>query len=236
MNLSETAFVSRREEAGEYNLRWFTPAVEVDLCGHATLAAATAMFKENPSLTKVAFHTRSGKLTATRNMDLLPDYFVSLDFPAEPCSSEASIADKVLLAESLFGDKWRNKQIVYAGRNRMDIFMHISSEVDLLALKPNWKKLSEVECRGIIVTAQSESVKADFVSRFFGPRCGIEEDPVTGSAHCCLGPYWAKLLGKNPLMAHQASSRGGKLQVTCEGDRVKLEGRAVFFSQGVLFV
>ncbi len=243
MNLAETAFLLPLEKeeigganspAGEYSLRWFTPLVEVDLCGHATLASAHVLWEEGYASpdTPLRFHTRSGVLTASRSNSL-----ITLDFPAEP-ALPAPAPPELLAA--------LNVSPVWIGRNRMDYLVEVSDTTVLRELRPDMGLLSRIPCRGIIVTARAETLdskvsnsdtpnqKYDFLSRFFAPAVGVDEDPVTGSAHCCLGPYWAERLGKNDLIGYQASRRGGVIQVRVEGERVKLGGQAVTILRGEL--
>ena len=221
MNLSETAFLVRRDD-GEYDLRWFTPVVEVDLCGHATLASAHMLWESGQVAdgSSAVFHTRSGKLSANRR-----DGWIEMDFPAEP---DRPAATPAALADGLGVD------LVYVGRNRFDYLAEVDSESTLRSLAPDARLLSEIDCRGIIVTALADSDGFDFVSRFFAPGTGIAEDPVTGSAHCCLGPYWQRRLGKTDLTAWQASERGGLVKVVVRNDRVTLAGKAVTVLRGEL--
>jgi PhzF family phenazine biosynthesis protein len=214
MNLSETAFLLPRDDG--FSLRWFTPAVEVALCGHATLASAHALWQENvlaPNET-ARFHTKSGLLTASRDGDL-----IELDFPATP--NEPAVPAEGLL-ESL-----GVANPLYVGRNKFDYLIEVGSENDLRAIDPDHARLRKIKVRGVIVTTHGTNGKYDFVSRFFAPGSGIDEDPVTGSAHCALAPYWAAKLGKNEFMAYQASRRGGELRLRLDGDRVKIGGHAV---------
>ncbi|HSC27365.1 MAG TPA: PhzF family phenazine biosynthesis protein, partial [Vicinamibacterales bacterium] len=196
MNLSETAFVGQR--GNEFLLRWFTPKVEVDLCGHATLAASHVLWTERdtPSSVPIRFHTKSGVLTAARR-----EGYIELDFPSEP-ASPTSTPDG--LARAL------GRTPVLVGRNRMDYLVELESEDAVRTLQPDFKALAAVDTRGVIVTAPSASPGSDFVSRFFAPRVGIDEDPVTGSAHCMLGPWFQARLGDR-IRAHQASARGGRV-------------------------
>lgn len=223
MNLSETAFLQPLDD-GSFSLRWFTPAVEVDLCGHATLASAHALWSENLLAAEATarFQTRSGLLTATRQGDL-----IELDFPAKR-ESEAAAPEGLL--ESLGIGK-----PVYVGRNAWDYLVEADSAATVRALTPDFTRLRKIRVRGVIVTARGDG-EHDFVSRFFAPGSGIDEDPVTGSAHCCLAPYWAPKLGKSDFFAYQASPRGGVLRVRIDGDRVKLGGRAVTILRGELAV
>jgi PhzF family phenazine biosynthesis protein len=218
MNLSETAFLLPNDDG--YSLRWFTPAVEVALCGHATLASAHALWEER-GLTSARFHTKSGELTAERRGDL-----IELDFPAT--LEQPSDAPEGLL-ESLGVDA-----PVYVGKNKFDYLVEVESEAIVRALDPDHARLRRIPVRGVIVTSRSSSSAIDFVSRFFAPGSGIDEDPVTGSAHCCLTPYWAAKLGKQEMVAYQASKRGGVVRVRLDGDRVKLAGNAVTVLRGEL--
>ena len=220
MNLSETAFLLPRG-AAEYSLRWFTPTAEVPLCGHATLASAHVLWKEKlvPLSETITFHSKSGKLTAARDGD-----WIRLDFPVMPlekCSVPAGIAD-ALGAEPL-----------NAQRNQFPSYLvELESEQVVRALKPDFAKLQAGVYNRCIVTARCTTGECDFVSRFFAPGVGIDEDPVTGSAHCSLAPFWAEKLGKTEFVAHQASARGGVLKVRVKGDRVHLLGEAVTVIRG----
>jgi len=218
MNLSETAFLLKREDG--YSLRWFTPKTEVDLCGHATLAAMHILVETGLASTgkEITFHTKSGVLRA-REMDGM----IQLDFPAK---GEQEAAPPEGLLEAL------DCEALYIGKNQMDYLVQVADEQTVRGLSPDFKLLDKVEMRGVIVTAKSNDESVDFVSRFFAPRVGVNEDPVTGSAHCCLGPYWQEKLGKNEMYAVQASERGGRLGVRVEGDRVFLLGWAVTIFKG----
>jgi PhzF family phenazine biosynthesis protein len=218
MNLSETAFLLPGDDG--YSLRWFTPAVEVALCGHATLASAHALWEEH-GLASARFHTKSGLLTAERNGDL-----IALDFPAT--REERADAPEGLL-ESLGIDA-----PVYVGKNKFDFLIEVVSEDIVRKLDPDHAQLRAIPARGVIVTSRATMEGADFVSRFFAPGSGIDEDPVTGSAHCCLTPYWSAKLGKEAMTAYQASQRGGFVYVQLAGDRVKLRGHAVTVFRGEL--
>lgn len=221
MNLSETAFLVPGTDG--FGLRWFTPACEVELCGHATLAGAHVLWSESvlPAGEIARFHTMSGDLSAS----LGPDGLITLDFPAERG-----------LETSVPGDMARALGVtpVAALKNRMDYLLELASEDEVLSLAPDMAQLKAVECRGVIVTARSEREGVDFVSRFFAPAVGIDEDPVTGSAHCFLGPFWSKKLDKSVMTAFQASRRGGTLRVETSGHRVFLGGRAVTVLSGEL--
>ena len=223
MNLPETAFLVRRQPAEDgFDLRWFTPAVEVDLCGHATLASAHALWESgqlSPAET-ARFHTRSGLLTARRLDD-----WIELNFPVTPAGA-ATAPDG--LANAL-GASPR-----YVGRSRFDYLIELDSEAQVRDLRPDFGRLRQLPVRGVIVTSAATTPEWDFVSRFFAPASGIDEDPVTGSAHCCLTPFWSARLGKPTLMARQVSSRGGTLRVTLDGDRVRLAGQAVTVMRGEL--
>jgi predicted PhzF superfamily epimerase YddE/YHI9 len=222
MNLSETAFLQKRADG--YDLRWFTPEVEVDLCGHATLASAHVLWEEQhlPPGEEAKFHTKSGLLIAR----LLGDW-IEMDFPAEP--QKPAIAPPQLT-------RALNTEFVYTGKNRFDYLVEIDSEAALRNLKPDFTLLRTVPARGVMVTALSDSKEYDFVSRFFAPAVGINEDPVTGSAYCCLGPYWQKRLKRDSFVAYQASNRGGVIRVRVQGDRVLLQGQAVTVLRGELIV
>lgn len=228
MNLSETAFVRTRAEGG-FDLRWFTPACEVDLCGHATLASAHVLWetKRLRPAAPAAFHTLSGRLEARRSEGGL----VTMDFPAEP-AEPAEAPEGLLRALGLDG-------AAFIGRNRMDVLVQIESEEALRALQPDMARLREVDVRGAIVTAAAEEgADYDFASRFFAPRAGVPEDPVTGSAHCALAPFWAERLGRRRLVGYQASARGGRVRVhALDGTgRVELAGYAVTVFEGKLQV
>ena len=221
MNLSETAFLYPRPDG--FSLRWFTPMVEVDLCGHATLASAHVLREAgrvDPN-DVVRFHTRSGLLTARYNRD-----WIELDFPADPARP---IDPPPGLLESLGIDS-----PCYVGRSSADVLIEVESEAALRAVAPDFRRLREIPARGVIVTAPSASSSSDFVSRFFAPAVGIDEDPVTGSAHCCLSPYWADRFGREELVGFQASARGGIVRVRRAGRRVKLGGQAVTVLRGEL--
>lgn len=217
-NLSETAFLVP-ESKGRYGLRWFTPAVEVDLCGHATLASAFVIFSFiNNSLSSIDFDTASGLLSVTRSGELL-----SMDFPArKPEPAEKS----PLIAQALGADPLE----VLKSRDLLVVF---KDESVIRDINPDLDKLKQIkDVFAVIVTAQGEN--SDFVSRFFAPNAGIPEDPVTGSAHCTLIPYWADRLGKNHLHAFQLSMRGGELFCEHAGDRVRISGHAVLYAKGEL--
>lgn len=218
-NLAETAFYVA--EGGGYRLRWFTPVTEVDLCGHATLAAAHVVFEESGGAEseQVTFDSRSGPLKVRRDGERL-----TLDFPAEEVRAcEAP--------EALRRGLGAEPSECYRGADYMAV---LESEAAVRALRPDFRALGELDTRGVIATAKGDEV--DFVSRFFAPRYGIDEDPVTGSAHCALAPYWAKRLGKSALKARQLSRRGGELDCTVEGERVFISGKAVRYLEGTICV
>jgi predicted PhzF superfamily epimerase YddE/YHI9 len=219
MNLSETAFARRLPEG--YELRWFTPTTEVDLCGHATLATAHALWSAGVVADEtLRFHTRSGVLTCARSGP-----YIELDFPATPA---VPASPPTALLEGL------GVRPVYIGKSRFDYLVVLDSADAVRTLRPDFRRLDDVPARGIIVTAAADAPPFDFVSRFFAPSVGVDEDPVCGSAHCCLTPYWAGRLGKWELMAHQVSARGGVLRLRLAGDRVILGGQAVTVWQGEL--
>ncbi len=213
MNLSETAFVVPAGD--EFGLRWFTPAAEVDLCGHATLAAAHVLWQEGvvASGREIKFETRSGQLGARTDGS-----WITLDFPTERVA-------RIELPDGLAGALGVAPSGVF--RNRMDLLVQFESERVVRALTPNLELLSAHEVRGVIVTASSSEKPYDYVSRFFAPRFGVPEDPVTGSAHCALGPFWSDRLGSESLVGYQASPRGGTVRTTVKDDRVLLSGQAV---------
>jgi PhzF family phenazine biosynthesis protein len=220
MNLSETAFLVPGKDA--FSLRWFTPAAEVKLCGHATLASAHVLWSETTTSDVLRFETKSGVLTARRKADL-----IELDFPAlraQAFELPPGIVEALGVA------------IEYCGRSRDDLILTVKDETTVRNISPDFARLSTIDVRGIMVTAVADGDAYDFVSRFFAPRLGINEDPVTGSAHCCLGPFWAERLGQNVLRGFQASPRGGLVEVEVSSDRVKLRGRAVTIFRGELLV
>ncbi len=222
LNLAETAFL---QQAGDgFNLRWFTPTVEVDLCGHATLASAHVLWETGllAPASVARFSTRSGVLTATRR-----DEWIELDFPVTPDDPVDPPPPALAALGSAFG---------YVGRSAFDYLVEVESEQAVRALTPDLRGLQALTARGVIVTARSATPGVDFVSRFFAPASGIDEDPVTGSAHCCLAPFWRRRLGKNAFVARQLSPRGGLLRVTLTGDRVRLAGRAITVTRGELLV
>lgn len=220
MNLSETAFLVPTPEA--FDLRWFTPTTEVDLCGHATLASAHALWEarlvqpEQPA----CFNTRSGLLTAHRRGE-----WIELDFPT---NTVATISPPEGLEKVL------GLQAKFIGWDGTDYLVEVECQEMIASLQPDLKSLKDFPVRGVIVTSRADSTKYDFVSRFFAPGAGIDEDPVTGSAHCSLGPFWASRLGRQEMLGYQASSRGGVVRVTLKDDRVLLGGQAVAVFQGEL--
>jgi PhzF family phenazine biosynthesis protein len=216
-NLSETAFYIRN--GGGYDLRWFTPAVEVDLCGHATLASACVILeiRRETADSRVVFRTKSGELAVERDGDLYALDFPSL--PPRPCAVHPGLAEAL----------GASPKIVLAARDYLCAF---ESEEQVMALAPNMAKLAEVDRFAVIVTAPGRD--CDFMSRFFAPSKGVPEDPVTGSAHCTLIPYWADQLGKTKLFARQRSRRGGELWCELRGERVRIAGHAARYMQGVI--
>ena len=222
MNHPETAFLLPL--SGGWNLRWFTPFQEVDLCGHATLASAFVLWESGKvkSGQPISFDTLSGTLVARREGE-----WITLDFPAEPVTAAGPV-------QGLF--KALGVEPVFTGRNRFDILAELPSADDVCSLDPDMGALAALLTRGIIVTAVSDLPQYDFVSRFFAPSIGVAEDPVTGSAHCCLGPYWGEKLKKTSLVGFQCSARGGLVHVTLNGERVILGGHAVHVFSGNLLV
>jgi PhzF family phenazine biosynthesis protein len=213
-NLAETAFVRPRHEGSA--LRWFTPVVEMDLCGHATLAAAHVLFRDHfTDATTLRFETRSGELVVTRDGDLLV-----LDFPSRP-GAPIDVTDALAAALG------RRPVEAYRSRDVMAVF---ETEDDVRALQPDIAQVAALDAHAVIVTAPG--VDVDFVSRFFAPNVGVDEDAVTGSAHCTLTPYWAARLGRATLAAAQLSSRGGELRCELRGDRVLIAGRVVEYLSG----
>jgi PhzF family phenazine biosynthesis protein len=220
MNLSETAFLVPEDRG--FRLRWFTPAVEIDLCGHATIASAHVLWEDGhlPLEAQARFQTRSGLLLADRC-----DGWIELDFPATPAAAAEPPAK---LLEAL-GVRAR-----FVGKNKFDYLVEVESESILRGIAPDHAAMRQLPVRGVIVTARAETNAFDFVSRFFAPGSGIDEDPVTGSAHCALGPYWRQQLGKTEFTAFQASARGGVVRVRLRNDRVVLAGQAVTVLRGEL--
>lgn len=222
MNLSETAFLLPQDDG--FSLRWFTPAVEVSLCGHATLASAHVLYETGTLKPdqQAHFQTLSGLLTARH-----VDNQIELDFPARP-DSPADPPDGLLDALGLPAAR-------YVGKSRSSYLVQVDSAEIVRGLAPDFSRLRAVPAHGIMVTAPADTAPYDFVSRYFAPAVGVNEDPVTGSAHCCLGPFWQQKLDKNPLIGYQASARGGTVYVQVDGDRVRLRGSAVIVLRGELF-
>jgi len=221
MNLSETAFLVKNPDG--FDLRWFTPRAEVDLCGHATLASAHVIW-DRQLLSKekeIRFSTKSGILKAARHGS-----DIELDFPLKP-ETEATAPSGLADALGVRPD--------YVGKNQFDYLILVDSEATLRGMAPDFKKLATIPVRGIIVTSASANPRFDFVSRFFAPSAGIDEDPVTGSAHCCLVDFWRKRLGKSEFVAYQASARGGVVKVRVNNDRALLGGRAIIVARGELY-
>jgi predicted PhzF superfamily epimerase YddE/YHI9 len=226
MNLSETAYLV--PNADGYDLRWFTPLTEVDLCGHATIASSVVLahLGKMADGREVAFSTRSGRLTARRTGTLF-----QLDFPALPIEQsgpELTSGPAAGLAEAL-GAVPR-----FVGRSRFDLLSEVESESVVRSVAPDFRRIGRMPYRGLIVTARSDSPEFDFVSRFFAPALGVDEDPVCGSAHCCLATYWAERLGKAKMVGHQVSTRSGIVHVELRGDRVQLGGEGVIVAAGEL--
>ena len=213
VNLSETAFLLKRK--GVFELRWFTPKMEVDLCGHATLASAHILFTLGilPDAEDAVFSTKSGILTARRKSDL-----IEMDFPSED-PWEVEMPEDLLMAIS--------QRPLYVGRNRFDYIALYEGEETVRSAVPELAHIRRLDSRGLIITSVSSSHRYDFVSRFFAPNAGIEEDPVTGSAHCCLCPFWSQRLGKKELTGYQASERGGLVNTRLSEKRVFLSGKAI---------
>jgi PhzF family phenazine biosynthesis protein len=217
-NLAETAFVIPREEVSP--LRWFTPGLEVDLCGHATLAAAYVLFQHCfPLLSRITFSTRSGNLVVARDGDLL-----SMDFPSRP-GRAVEVTDQIVSAVGM-----RPREALLA----RDLLVIFEREEEVQAFRPDFERIAALDAFALIISAPGNTV--DFVSRFFAPRAGVPEDPVTGSAHCTLVPYWAARLGKHRLVAKQLSARGGDLSCELRGDRVLISGNAVEYLRGEIDV
>lgn len=218
MNLSETAFLCSQDDG--FDLRWFTPEIEVELCGHATLASAHVLWETGRLGPEqmARFYTKSGLLTATRQGE-----WIELDLPARPAEPTTAPVD---LTRAL------GVRPQYVAKNNVHYLAWLDSEQTVRELEPDLTLLKRLPLRGVIVTSAATSPGYDFVSRYFAPKAGVNEDPVTGSAHCCLGPFWAGQLGKNELVAYQASSRGGKVRVRVRGERVGLAGQAVTVLRG----
>jgi len=221
MNLSETAFLLPKEDG--YELRWFTPTVEEVLCGHATLASAHILWEYGylKESEQARFTTLSGLLTAAKK-----GIWTELDFPIEPETPTDELPDKLIDGLGVTP--------IYLGKNRLDYLVEVASEEIVRKIKPDFDLLSKIPGRGFIVTSRANSKDYDFVSRFFAPKDGVIEDPVTGSAHCCLGPFWGNRLGKKDMVGYQVSSRGGTVHVTVCGNRIHLSGQAVTILRGEL--
>ena len=223
MNHSETAFLVRDGEA--WSLRWFTPECEVDLCGHATLAGAHVLWESGIAGPEETLHfkTRSGALSARRHVG-----WIELDLPATPA---APIEAPDLLGTAL------GAPLRWVGETVFDLLAEVENEATVRGLRPNVHALGGFPSRGVIVTGKADTGKPyDFVSRYFAPTFGIPEDPVTGSAHCALGPFWEERLGKKDLVGYQASPRGGTVRVRVNGDRARIGGRAVTVLRGELAI
>lgn len=220
MNLSETAFLIQREDG--FNLRWFTPTVEVELCGHATLASAHILWEAGYLAhdEKARFHTLSGLLTAEQKEE-----WIEMDFPSRPA---VPFDPPTGLVEAIGAEP------KFVGKNQYDYLVEVESEMVVRELRPDFGKLRQLGIRGVMITSTASSREFDFVSRFFAPGAGIDEDPVTGSAHCCLGPFWSQRLGVDKLVAYQASARGGVVRVRVDEERVYLGGQAVTVLHGKL--
>ncbi|MEM8612658.1 MAG: PhzF family phenazine biosynthesis protein [Cyanobacteria bacterium P01_H01_bin.105] len=224
MNLSETAFLYPLAGEGNYSLRWFTPTAEIDLCGHATLASAHVLWSEGHLAADITarFQTKSGELSATRKGNL-----IQLDFPAQPVH-DAPISSAMVAAMN-------HADIVHGSRSDVNYLVELRSHQAVANLTPDFNKLAKLPYQGVIVTSIGDS-PYDFVSRYFVPAMGIPEDPVTGSSHCSLGPYWQAKLGKDMMVAYQASSRGGVLHVECTPERIYISGKAVTVLRGELLL
>ncbi|MBP1748676.1 MAG: yddE [Deltaproteobacteria bacterium] len=222
MNLSETAFIIR--SANGYNLRWFTPKIEVELCGHGTLASAHIIWQEGLAREDEAilFQTKSGTLSCRRR-----EASIAMDFPLLP---EHQIDPPERLARSL------GISPVYVGARGQDILVDVGSEEAVKEIRPDYSLMLELPIRGVIVTGRAGGQEFDFVSRFFAPRVGINEDPATGWAHCCLASYWSKRLMKNDLVARQVSERGGVIGMRIQGGRVELSGEAITVMKGEIVI
>ncbi|NNE03954.1 MAG: PhzF family phenazine biosynthesis protein [Eudoraea sp.] len=220
-NLAETAFLVKEEN--RYLIRWFTPEIEVDLCGHATLASAFVLFHyyNETASTLQLYSSRSGELSVTQESD----GYLTLNFPTDEL---ADIAEAPYIIEAL------GSHPIKIFKGKTDYMLIYNSQKEVEKLTPNFFLLDKVPARGVIVTAPGNDV--DFISRFFAPQCGISEDPVTGSAHTSLTPYWAKVLGKNKLIAKQLSSRGGTILCEYLGDRIKISGKVVPYLEGEIIL
>jgi PhzF family phenazine biosynthesis protein len=248
MNLSETAFLlpSGGDDGARFGLRWFTPATEVELCGHATLASAHSLWESGrvPAGAAIRFDTASGELTCELEESApVPagaggaGPSIWMDFPAQP-ATELAGEERGVLVDGL--SRALGAPPVRIARSRFDLLVELGSEATVRGLRPDMVGLAAVDARGVIVTAAGEEggegEDHDFVSRFFAPRVGVPEDPVTGSAHCCLAPWWAERLGRARLTGYQASRRGGVVRTELRGNRVRLGGAAVTVFTGELSV
>ncbi len=238
MNLSETAFLHPDAIAGVYSLRWFTPAIEVDLCGHATLASAHVLWSEGhlPAGTTAIFNTQSGRLSAEQKAN----GWIELNFPAQP----VQIIEKTPQLIQALGNQADSCIVT---KSITKYLIEVPSESALRTMTPDFVEMKKLPLQGVIVTAAADDEGYDFVSRYFAPKVGINEDPVTGSAHTSLAPYWQAKLGKSEMLAQQVSERGGILRVSCmlessntartvENNRIKISGQAVTVLKGTLFV
>lgn len=229
-NLAETSFLLKQDDG--YHLRWFTPAVEIALCGHATLAAAHYLYEDGllQQHETARFHTMSGLLTVTREADGR----MTMNFPVKsesPCEPPPAL-------RTVFAKEFEAGIVRYVGKTPFDYFVVLASDSAVRNFQPNMSAIEALDVRGLIITAQSEKDGEDVVSRFFAPQSGVPEDPVTGSAHCAIAPYWITTLGKRDgeeLVCYQASARGGTLVCSVQGDRVILRGYAVTTMRGVMF-
>ena len=222
MNLAETAFLVK--EKNGFHLRWFTPTTEVELCGHATLASAHVLWEKGllPPDKNAVFQTLSGELVAS-----LQGEAIVLDFPAKPARKVEQKEIKVLFPDL---------DIQFLGKSDFDYLVVLENEAALLKLEPDFNRMATFDARGFIVTARSASSAYDYISRFFAPACGVNEDPVTGSAHCTLAPYWSEVIGKQKLTGYQASARGGYVGTEYLGERVKLKGKAITVMRAEMLV
>ena len=240
MNLSETAFLSPIEAEGKsgYSLRWFTPATEVDLCGHATLASAHVLWSEGhlKSVEIAHFNTRSGWLSAQKK-----ENWIEMDFPAQPVTVTSYVTPELIKSLCCGGN------IRTVAKNDVNYLVELQSEATLRSLEPDFEAVKKLPVQGIIATAPADSDKYDFVSRYFAPAVGINEDPVTGSAHTSLAPYWQEKLGKSEMLAQQISQRGGTIRVRCallesntasdaSKNRILISGQAVTTLKGELLL
>lgn len=224
MNLSETAFLYPLEGEGNYSLRWFTPAAEIDLCGHATLASAHVLWTEGHLATGMTarFQTKSGELLASRQGEL-----IQLDFPVQPVH-DAPISSAMVAAMN-------HADIVHGARNDVNYLVELRSHQAVVNFIPDLNKIAKLPYQGVIITSAGEA-PYDFVSRYFVPAMGIPEDPVTGASHCSLAPYWQAKLGKDKMLAYQASERGGVLHVECTPERIYISGQAITVMRGELLL